>query len=344
MNQLNMKKLNENQRGYLECLIDVKLTINEIKSRFNVKFDRRIGTKTIQRRKYPQYLLIQKQKRGRKSKTNPVLERKIANLITCNSKCSWFQIKLKIKRKLKISLSITTIRKICKRVGIKNYRRQRKPILTNLQIQSRKEYALKYINKPISFWRKVLFTDEKTITRQGKYECGNIYVKCFSNERYSNENIISQRKFCFDGIKYWGSIAYNGYGSLVPVERKFNSDKYINIVKNYLIPDMEKLGCTHIIQDGDPSHTCKKTLAFLRRNRVKVIKIPSSSPDTNIIENIWALWQKKVRNNTLTKHNLDEISKNEWGMMDPAILRSMVDTYKNRLKAIIEGEGRITKY
>jgi transposase len=46
--------------------------------------------------------------------------------------------------------------------------------------------------------------------------------------------------------------------------------------------------------DNDPMHTSKVVEKWLKDNKVKVLEMPSESPDLNLIENVWAELKKHV--------------------------------------------------
>ena len=39
---------------------------------------------------------------------------------------------------------------------------------------------------------------------------------------------------------FWGSFSFAGVGSLMPTEGMINSDKYIDVIENKVIPDMRR--------------------------------------------------------------------------------------------------------
>ncbi len=68
----------------------------------------------------------------------------------------------------------------------------------------------------------------------------------------------------------------------VGIEGTMNANMYCDILKQSMIPSLQRLGHWAVFQhDNNLKHTSKMTTALLKKLKVKVMDWPSMSPDLN---------------------------------------------------------------
>ena len=85
-------------------------------------------------------------------------------------------------------------------------------------------------------WRKVVFSDESHFLVQGQR---SQHVRKFRDETPRNVHIDQSVKHPQKKM-FCGCFSYNGVGGLLPVEGMMNSDKFIDVLRRRLVPEMEK--------------------------------------------------------------------------------------------------------
>ena len=110
------------------------------------------------------------------------------------------------------------------------------------------------------------------------------------------------RRFCpknTQGIRtdkrsmmFWGAIRSDGRKMLIKCPATLNSYGYLEILKQYdrhlNIPDLV------FQRDNAPVHKSEVVRNFLAQEQWEVLDWPAYSPDLNPIENIWAIFKKKL--------------------------------------------------
>jgi transposase len=220
----------------------------------------------------------------------------------------------------------------------------KKPCLSKENIKARLEFAKRYVNMPISFWKGVLWSDETKINVHG---CdGRRYVWKKPDELIKPRHI----KITFKHDAYvmvWGAFAWSGVGSLHTISGRMNSEMYIGIMNEHVLANGAELCGDDFIfqQDNDPKHTSKMTRAWFERKRITVLPWPSQSPDLNPIENLWYSLKNSIQKRELTKKSELEAAMHEcWRGIDTAYLHKLVESMPRRLQAVIDNKGLWTKY
>jgi transposase len=155
------------------------------------------------------------------------------------------------------------------------------------------------------------------------------------------------------GVMVWGCFCNNRLGPLVLIEGTLNSDRYIDLLQEYLLPFLNDLGIeNHIFQDDNaPCHASAKTKSWKENKSIEILPWPAQSPDLNPIESLWNILEKRIRNrikkydSSLTnKNNFFIALKEEWYSIEEDQLIKLVNSMPNRVNAVIENKGYPTKY
>jgi hypothetical protein len=87
------------------------------------------------------------------------------------------------------------------------------------------------------------------------------------------------------------------------------------------------------MQDNASPHTAKKTLAFLRKEKVKILEWPPQSPDLNPFKNLWQLLREGsilIVMSFTAKQSLIDSVLHEWNSIDNSVCEHLVDSIPKR--------------
>ena len=154
------------------------------------------------------------------------------------------------------------------------------------------------------------------------------------------------------GVMFWaGIVGETLVGPFkVPEGVKITSDAYINFLTKNFIPWYKKQPLQFkrkaiLMHDGAPSHSAKKTVAFLEKNGFKdsrLMKWPSVSPDLNPIENLWAMIKRRLyvggRQFTTKNELWEEIQTVSKSITSEEII-NLVSSVDNRLIKVLQKSG-----
>lgn len=159
-----------------------------------------------------------------------------------------------------------------------------------------------------------------------------------------DENIIKCKYKYPLKINVWGAIIKNKKLIFKIFEKNENSDKYIEILKEHLLPLFKKN--KYIFQQDNAScHTSFKLLSFFSNNKIEVMFWPPNSPDLNPIENIWNIVKNEVRKkNYKNKAEMIEEVTNILSTVSVETINNLIDSMDNRVDALFNNNFSIINY
>ena len=144
-----------------------------------------------------------------------------------------------------------------------------------------------------------------------------------------------------------------GLGKVYVVEGTMNSQQYVHVLKTRLKRQANDWfdGEWILQQDNAPCHTSKASKQCMREEGIQVLDWPSSSPDMNPIETLWAVIKQKLRQTTLTSKTalinaVLNICMRDTEMREKIneTCRKLVDAMPLRVEALLQAKGGHTKY
>jgi len=183
-------------------------------------------------------------------------------------------------------------------------------------------------------------------------------------EKYAAKNVRGKER---DGDVFqmiWECFTGNKLGPIVFLNGIVNSDLYIDILQNNLLPYLDMLtneGISDTIfqQDNASCHISKKTRDWFDKVTTEygfsVMDWPPNSPDMNLIENLWAhikieLYKRYPDTATLRgpphiiRANLRERLLEVWWEIGEDVLNRLVDSMVDRIQALIDAKGWYTGF
>lgn len=280
--------------------------------------------------------------RGRKRKTTTSEDRQVLLQVKKKSAVTSTEIQENL------SLQVST-RTICRRLnefGLKNSYAQRRPLISKKNKIKRLAFAREHVDKPISFWKTVLWSDESKFELFGNKRRSRVWTR--RGEKLLDKNIQKTVKHGGGNIMVWGCFSWAAVGNLVTVDGRMTADAYIDIISENLEESLIKCGLENKFifqQDNDPKHKACKTMNFFRASKIKLLEWPPQSPDLNPIENMWSILDDKLVKSAVTnKTQFFEILKKTWDDIEDKYLRNLVESMPRRLQKVIKAKGGATKY
>ena len=173
------------------------------------------------------------------------------------------------------------------------------------------------------------------------------YVHRALNERYAECCVLHEPISSRQHLMVWGCICSDGQGALAFVNGNINSDKYVSILQENLLPLLDNMPLSKwksavFQQDNARPHSSAYTKKFIQENAINVPFWPALSPDLNIIENVWAIMKRHVRRMRPTSmKELKMAIEKAWKMtVTPSLCSRLYASMPSRLTRVLKNHGR----
>lgn len=285
---------------------------------------------------------IPNKKRGVKNGVPmPKIINQIKNSVSMMRKYNKKVTAANIKSSIQTNYSKRRIQQILKECPTFKYGNiKRKIILDSNQRENRLKIIKSWFVEGVNF-KSVIFTDEARFSLQGPDNFQTWQLHDNKNEEFRN-----MQPFKGGSIMVFGAIGYDGTFLLRKVDGILNGQKYLNMLKDDIIPELNGIFQTNYIyqQDNARPHTCKKVKEFFEQENIPLLQWPSHSPDISIIENIWKTLKDLTYDSQGFKNKEDlwikiQVAKEKIELEKKDMIKNLYDTYVSRILSIIENKG-----
>ncbi|XP_041427169.1 uncharacterized protein LOC121396371 [Xenopus laevis] len=246
------------------------------------------------------------------------------------------QIKVFLATKYQQHLSLSTIRRMRRKLGWRYGKVRYSPMIRDVNKEKRVIQAQQWLNSGETF-NDVIFTDETSVA-----------LERFARFAFNRKDHLSIKPRPKHPVKVhvWGGISRKGAGPLVIFEGIMDKAFFIeNIVDSSLVPYIQQHWPSghRLFQDNDPKHSAAASHLELRGIRWE--RTPPESPDFNAIEMIWANLKYHIRTvyKPKTKEELINGIRDYWlNVLSVDLCNKCIDHLANVLPVAIERGGQAT--
>ena len=230
--------------------------------------------------------------------------------------------------------------------GVKSKKTRRGLFLSDEHVQARLEWCLKHKDKPVSYWEKICWSDEKWFSTFCKMFGRNDNTWVLADE----ENVTVEEDRNGKKVGVWAAINAHGKTNLFFYNGNMDGEQY-RAMLHKMDPQLKKLlptGEYIFMQDGATAHTANATQRYLEECKINFWKKdewPAKSPDLNPIENLWAILNARVmKRYPKNEAELKRYLKQEWAKITLEDLRPFVMSMPDRIAQVLAAKGWHTKY
>ena len=267
-----------------------------------------------------------------------------------SGKCSTVrEFQAELRSASNVEAAYSTVYRGLRSIGAHARIKPLRPLLTAAHKRKRLAFAKKHKTWSVDQWRRVIFSDERKVTRIGNGGTRTCWRR--SREPRKPQHFRQTLKFGGGNVMIWACITSEGPGYLCRIDGKMTADGYKSILRQHFLNTLAfyKLRRSDVIlqQDNDPKHVSRLVREWLEENDIRTLDWPSQSPDLNPIETIWALFKKRVAQLTSPATTLDGLwdkIQDAWNEITTDQCRKVIDSMPARIQAVIDARGGHTRW
>ena len=138
------------------------------------------------------------------------------------------------------------------------------------------------------------------------------------------------------------------YGPLVAVEGKNTTATYIEMLREYLLPEIAAAGVRVTFQQDNASiHKTAAVKAFMRENGINTFEWPPQIPDLSPIENLWnaiKIKMKALKPRPRTHANMRDACLEIWSNLEEELRQEIIGSFRERCRRCMSAGGNIIKF
>ncbi len=263
--------------GFEYPLIAKILLLDEITLRRYLKKFKQKGLSGLLEMKYS----------GGQTRLTLVQETELKKYLEINTKRTSKEITDYVFETYKIKFSVIGITKLLHRLGFSYKKPKVVPGKADKLKQDVFVEEYRKLKEKLSLTDQIYFADSTHPEHNTKPSYGWI-LKGKINDKFVKTNTGRER------LNLTGAVSLNDKKTVILSEKTINSDSIIKLFKKLLIKQPK--GKIYLILDNAPYHHSKKVRFWLKTHtrRIKLVFLPSYSPNLNIIERLWKFFHQKI--------------------------------------------------
>ncbi|MEY3451992.1 MAG: hypothetical protein RL711_1820 [Bacteroidota bacterium] len=247
-----------------------------------------------------------------------------------------------IKLALDLEVSTHTIGRHLQKIGYERQVAKRRIVISERNRIKRLEFCREMVGKDDAFIESIWFSDETMVKSRPNGEV--VFFRSAKNSQW----FVPSNEGAAKSVMFWGCVSKAAYGPLVVVEGKNTAARYIETLKEYLLPEIEAAGVMVTFQQDYASiHKTPAVKAFMSENGINTFEWPPQSPDLSPIENLWnamKMKMKALKPRPKTHANMRDACLEIWTGLEDGLREKLIDSFRERCRRCVAAEGNLIKF